>query len=402
MDPLETSDMLKSATIYRNSEFNYMYVCYHCTSTFVNIEDTLNHVESHFDQKSNIDELAFSDNISGIVLEPKNIEAKAETVNNPLEIIPQTMLNVLSGDKKLEDVIVERGEKCHNQNDIKKELSDYSNGNQCRLCGQILDNAPTLILHLMKDHANVKKLTCPQCSERCKNEAIFLKHLPQHIDTTYDALIDNITAKFEVKVKECPRTQQKMEDFLTCDICSSTFPNKRKLFCHMRKEHVYYSECEKCKRKIQGKFAFYAHQFGHLMYDDRVNGFEDEFLQQNLRKFIDDNISSADINSVKMFACKICSQSSVTQRFSVELHILQKHIYSTKSNKPKNERFACTYCGRKFADPSNCRSHQETHSQEKRFACSTCGKAFAGNEIILQMPSIFDLIITKHFQFYAT
>lgn len=387
-DPLEASEMLKSATIYRNSEFSYIYVCYHCASSFTNIEDTLNHVESHFDEKEYIVDLGCSETSTYIVR-----EANTKTESNLLE----TMM----GDDnapvhiKLEYEIDER--KTHQ--DTKTDLSAFTNEyySQCTLCGQMLDSAPLLIVHMMRHNSNVTTLTCPECSQNCKNETTLLGHLHQHMatnDTTYDALIEKMISKYEaggevreevpvkIESEERPRKRYIKKPLKTCDICSLTFSTKKKILSHLRQAHVtkpevkkIFFDCEKCKRKIEGKFAFYAHQYGHQTYDDRVGVLDDEILQKNLRKYLDENIN-CDV-SPKTFGCKLCGTVHLKNRYYVARHILQRHIYLMKINLTDEKLFCCEYCGRKFAHSNNLTIHKRIHTLEKPYTCSICNKSFS-------------------------
>lgn len=170
VDQPDANEMLKSATIYRNSEFNYVYVCYHCECSFTNISDTLNHVESHFD-------------------------VKVDIVDDSLEI---------SGNDNANTEFSE----------LKSEFPDKHYHSQCVLCSRKFNAVPLLLIHMMKDHANMTTLTCPQCSRNWIDEAKFSTHLQQHIDgndTTYDTLIDNMISKCkvtdEMEAGECPQTQ---------------------------------------------------------------------------------------------------------------------------------------------------------------------------------------------------
>lgn len=45
---MESESMSESGKIYRNSNGNYCFICVHCGSYFESINDTLEHIESHF------------------------------------------------------------------------------------------------------------------------------------------------------------------------------------------------------------------------------------------------------------------------------------------------------------------------------------------------------------------
>ncbi|XP_037044460.1 zinc finger protein 26-like [Bradysia coprophila] len=390
VDPLEANGRLKSATIYRNSEYNYIYVCYHCECSFTNILDTLTHVESHFDAKFEAkvnmthDNLRFTDSRSECIT-----DNKTETV--PMtENVNGVMFSDCNdpGNLGYEFTIVEQKYQHHKQNEDHAHFSETTNEVlliQCEHCDQKFYSSPLLIIHMIQHHSNMTSLTCPQCFESWTDESEFSSHLQQHIDvsdTTYERLIEKMKSKAEVTVKieieQCPRKYKK-KCLKRCDICSSTFATKEQIIAHMRQQHIKQPDvkkmsldCEKCNRKIEGKFAFYAHQYGHLINDTQMN---DDILQINLKKYLNASVFCDETNPDEpKYGCSICNQISVKKRFGALRHIMQQHIYLMKANKQK--RFACEYCGRKFALSNNLKVHERTHTGSRPFKCLVCNKSF--------------------------
>lgn len=403
IDPLEADDLLKSAIIYRNGAFNYLYVCNLCQSSFINISDIsefLNHVEAHFDIKVNIvDNLGYS--------EP-TLQTTAEIVCEPqlLEINKKPETGLLFNDEnarslEFECEIVEQKYKSQeNFVDLKTDFNEPTNKyhrSQCKICLQKSKTTPELIIHMMKQHANMTTLTCPECLKEWISESRFTKHLQHHIDvndTTYDMLIDKIILKCEVTIKleveehtpKRPLQAYKMKKCLQCDICGKKFHSKKYLTLHMKKEHIVQQEvkkpfydCEKCDRKVQGKFAFHAHQYAHLTHNDSVNvsAMDNETLRLNLRKFLDDSIYCDESTPNPTFGCKICSHLPLKRRAGIEYHILQEHVYRMKSKQNLVKRFPCEYCGRKFAATNNLVVHRRIHTQERPYKCLICNKSFS-------------------------
>lgn len=401
VDPLEADEMLKSAIIYRNGAFNYIYVCHHCECSFINISDILNHVENihfNFDIKVNIldDNLDISEPNPEMVGETGLVEAnkKKETISSQ---------NVHQSDDngpvvlEFECEIVEQKYKSNEdfeedrKTDFNAPTNEYEQS-QCKICRKMFKTTPQLIVHLMKVHVlnDMTTLSCPHCSQDWTDETEFLRHLQQHIDTketTYDMLIDTLNSNCEVTVK-LELDEIKPKGFIKkclkkCDICSLTFRTKKCLISHMRlkhiakkvmfKKHIY--DCDKCDRKkIEGKFPFYAHHYGHLTSDLTSS---DVVLQQKLKKFLDESIYCDESTANKTFGCKVCSHLPLKRRPHIEYHILQEHIHRIKFFKGMEKRFPCEYCGRKFAANHNLVVHKRTHTMEKPYTCLVCNKSFS-------------------------
>lgn len=274
----------------------------------------------------------------------------------------------------------------HNEDHAPSESTNEVRLIQCGRCDQKFESSPQLIIHMLQDHYKTTTLKCPQCFQNWSDEREFSSHIQRHVDsndTTYEQLIENIETRAEVTVKmeiEQCRRKFKNKCLKKCDICLSTFATKEQIVVHMRQQHIKQPEvkkllfdCEKCSRKIEGKFAFYAHQYGHLINDTQMN---DAILKVNLKKYLNDSVVCDEtIPDEPKYGCSICNQISLKQRFGAVRHIMQQHIYLIKTNKQK--RFACEYCGRKFALSNNLKVHERIHTKSKPFTCLVCNKSFS-------------------------
>ncbi|KAG4068051.1 hypothetical protein HA402_011384 [Bradysia odoriphaga] len=297
---------------------------------------------------------------------------------------------------------------------------------QCRLCDQQFPAPSTLIVHLMESHAKATEFKCPACSQSYSDESTFLNHLfIEHIqsnETSYDAVIDQIISKCDAANVKRPFTKYQMRFLKTCDICSEQFSNTKHIRRHMRQAHVKtrifdrYNrkdrttgcvlDCNKCNLQFFKRIHFYAHQYGHLTYDDRVSDMDDRVLKRQLLQFLNDNIFQDESSPDKpIFQCKLCSKEPTQSRRSAELHILQRHIYYIKPRQLAKE-FTCDQCDKKFVNSSNLESHKKilhaaltstvhctvcnksfphksylkshmfSHSETRRHQCPECGKTF--------------------------
>lgn len=401
VNTIDTNEMLKSATIYRNSAFNYIYVCFHCERSFPNIENTLEHLESHFDTDQD-DDGPFSDDATEFMRKPQCFAANTKSGSELL--VDEEASSPMYDDNgpvemQFECAFVEEDECEDGESDLSESTFKFD-AIQCHVCGQKFESEQILIIHLMQQHSSVTTLTCPHCSQNWKSETKFMRHLQQHIDmddTTYGSLVDKVMSKCKVTASTLNEQhnkskQQRKPSVLTCDICWSTFSTRDAILLHLKESHFTAPEakkllfdCDKCERKIEGRFPFYAHQYAHITDDDRINDSDDECLQQGLRKYLDDNIICDESKSDKSYSCNLCSTVSVTQRRSAECHILQRHIYLIKRKIVKNKQ--CEYCGKEFTKTDSLESHKRTHSKEpieRPYICNICHKSYADPNILRQ------------------
>ncbi|XP_037050556.1 PR domain zinc finger protein 5-like isoform X2 [Bradysia coprophila] len=388
-DPLQVNNMLKLATICLNSESKYVYVCYHCDSSFTEITDTLCHVEMHYDTKVNIPKQFVMDETVGIGVFGTSEKMPADRSMDDGQ--------ALSDGIKLEPIEVDEANE-YEMEPVFPEVVYGEPSTQCRLCDQQFPHPSTLIVHLMESHAKATKFKCPACSQSYSNESTFLNHLfIGHIqcnETTYDAVIDHIISTCDTAAGNRPFTKYQMRFLKTCDICSEQFSNTKHIRRHMREVHVKTRiidhhtrkdlttgrvlDCNKCNLQFFKRFNFYAHLYGHLTYDDRVSDMDDRVLRRQLRQFLDDNIFQDESSPDKpMFQCKLCRKEPTQGRKSAEYHILQRHIhYMRPKTLPKE--FTCDQCNKKFVNASNLESHKKIlHAPlTSTVQCTVCNKSF--------------------------
>lgn len=412
-DPLESSDMLKIATIYRNSEMNYIFVCYHCGSSFTNSLDILSHVDNHFDSKVNIT----TEFVSTTDEQEVTKHLMVENDNQEMFCDDFKPVGLSAPHQMIKEKLV-----CEEEED--EGLSE------CKFCKENFDSSMALLMHLLKTHIN-EAASCPQCSRKFVNEISLLKHVQQHVsnnELTLDALLVKTIAKCRssfvtqsaVKVESdtqtvsktksvcrvlpktefiartAPKTdsvrrplaQFQIKSLKTCDICLKTFSSRKNILRHMREKHMQPKiakryECEKCNRQINGTNMFYAHQYGHLTYGDKVNEIDDEELKELLKTFLNDNIIVDESAADETFVCRLCSRVTLTGRHNAEIHILQRHVYFIKKayNRNYKRKFAavplsCSICNKTFAHKAYLRSHEIIHSELKPHQCSICGSVF--------------------------
>lgn len=388
----------KAASIYRYGALNYSYVCCHCKSSFTNISDLSDHIETHFDDEADIQQDNFEINKTKVV-ESEFFETR--TQNDIDGRVEETADNIQQYSNSSSDVNL-KCELCEenfeSQDDLNQHLKEHIDY-RCKLCHHLYYTADKLLTHLIDVHLNAGNFVCcvTGCisSENFVSKTKFQSHLLDHIgirDIDYVSLIENIVSKCEnveeicvkLRVEECLPNSYNVK-FLHCDICKSNFETKDQLSIHMKEKHISKQiavnrgmyMCDKCNRSIQGRLLFYAHQYEHLTGGHRLDAVDDVSLLDNLKKFLDANIQFDKLTPETPYGCKICSHLSVKRRKNIETHILQEHIYRLKCKKRPEKRYPCEYCGQKFSLSHNMIVHKRIHTLERPFKCSICDKSFS-------------------------
>lgn len=370
----------KAATIYRTGALNYTYVCSHCTELFTNISDLLDHIETHFN--CTIDQV----NRNAV-----DCETLPLTRSDDGHRVAETTVDADVGDcSSLSELRFKCSlcdENCDSQDDLNHHAIQHSDL-RCKFCEVIHNTNAKLLSHLIETHLSVTELVCSVCSENFVCKATFSRHLQDHGNISCASIIEDINLKCENNEEICVELQVEecnVRLLLQCDICASKFDTKNKLTLHMKEVHVPKHDvvkrgmymCDQCNTNIHGKLLFYAHQYEHLMGGNKFDDMNEVSLLDNLKTFLDTNISYDELSPEKAYGCKICCHLSVKRRKNIETHILQEHVYRLKCQKRAEKRYSCEYCGQKFTLSHNMIVHKRIHTQERPYTCLICNKSFS-------------------------
>lgn len=153
------SGLDKCAIIYRKDPKRFVYVCYHCGSSFFDIDCTLEHIESHF----------------------QLVQVTVEEISLKSECIDSTNRtdHELDTDNELEF----KTEFMEVEEDSGGNSSEKSTTFDCPHCDSIFTSKFAFRSHKLREH-NQKLMTleCAKCAKKFKRDSNFERHLMQHIE----------------------------------------------------------------------------------------------------------------------------------------------------------------------------------------------------------------------------
>src|ERR1700744_2355688 len=184
MKMLSTDEMHKSAIIYRDDSASFIYVCFHCGHMFNEINDTLQHIESHFQ-------------LTNVILDQFNDDEKDDKLVDSLEATSVT---------ETVDIKIEKLENNYFDDSsvsIKSEQinEDYGGEFRCKVCHAIHASKFLIRIHVLNAHILEQRLKCRQCSDTFKSQLDFENHLKQHIfrnEVNWDNVSDGIETSLDV------------------------------------------------------------------------------------------------------------------------------------------------------------------------------------------------------------
>lgn len=194
INPTDGISPSKAAELYREDGGKIFYVCFHCGTHFDNIDDTLIHIEYHFESRKDIE-----------------IDEKHERVND----IPQEVVNTIP----VEEIITE----CDIESIILKEEQCFQNNTSEEVLPDLV------MLSTIKDFSDMDGIIewkCLYCSKLLNKFTKLKNHLIKHID-------DPLPSIHTLNQREKIKAQYSFQ----CTLCSSEFYDSSSSEQHLQDVH---------------------------------------------------------------------------------------------------------------------------------------------------------------------
>ena len=251
------------------------------------------------------------------------------------------------------------------ENDPGEKEDKDSKKFDCPYCDQIIGSRPMYYRHTKLKHFwGIFK--CDQCEHR----EFFASDLVEHIQKA-----DNHNENSLIKCPACSSTfdtlhiKSHYEECITNKYFMATYTAGQKQKQKPKESKI----CEQCGKVLKTHKIYLRHLKVHM----RATISEEEAAQKGLYVYCDRcpkkftaptqlraHISQVHEGKVMPATCSICGVT-----FSNK-NKLRKH---TIINHSTDEKYQCTYCGKRSETITSLRQHMSTH-EEPKFKCSYCGK----------------------------
>jgi len=204
--------------------------------------------------------------------------------------------------------------------------------------------------------------------------------------------------KSEPDEAECSESDKQLsasdDTVYTCDECGKEFPNSNKLAKHKRTHSSRAFHCNECSTDFAEAVAFKRHSV-------LVHGIHRPFTCSHAGcNYRSDRLSNVEkhmsIHSpTHAFACSLCGRT-----FAQDAG-LRSHLLSCMSSRS----FLCDLCGSSFNHLQSMQSHQRIHTGERPYRCTDCDSTFADHRNYKRHRRIHDnafpyecMLCGKHFR----
>lgn len=251
----------KSAIIYRDDSARFIYVCFHCGRLFNEINETLHHIETHF-QLANVTvepfvendnkEVLFIDNfpvepIDSIAIKFEKPEPEAATSEPPKRKTKKPSTDAdgkraKSGNKELPYRCHKCPKAAKNLARLRTHLQKYSTKEllkvyKCNVCDEYFRNAPSLRVHVLGAHLKEMELKCPVCAAQFKSTESkrLAQHLQRHKRSDDKMLVGLSDPKTDYSKYE--QIDVFTELPYCCEYCDLSFYIESNLDMHVQRKH---------------------------------------------------------------------------------------------------------------------------------------------------------------------
>ncbi|KAJ6648155.1 Zinc finger protein [Pseudolycoriella hygida] len=421
---MECETINESGKIYRNSNGIFCFVCVHCGNYFENVNETLEHIESHF--------------TDGTI---SHNDETAVTEGKPLKLADA--LEFISTDSRSDFKIEDGAMRDQPENWVKPATKNPSFTSvdsriKCSHCSECFSSQLILALHSDVQHPNQPiegvQTSDIQC-DRCLIEFDTLSKLEEHLnqdhsmEVTIDLRVDHVSELQEpeecLKCKFCRRSFKAThllkrhlqrssckDEFVipievaefafNCDICGHGFHKKFRLINHMTQHHSEKEErCKYCNQRYVLETTLRKHEKFECLQRPNLNDDEMRKLaieKEEVKKSWGGCRVPKNVEGSKMFHCEFCSKIYDTH-YKLKQHLLSHSnlrefkcdlcdcAYNTKPrlrrhyiyNHTDHPTFDCEVCGWKFREKNNLKRHMRLHNGDYQASCQICDKKFTAN-----------------------
>lgn len=411
------------------------FECPDCALIFEKLDDFIDHVNLHDQEKSankkeenceNLNELVNASNsdlnetifqspiIENFIENPHQIlvsEVQRQIEDLDLEINPPFDLalldDVTSKQNEFETVInIESPPQSHHQDSTSNsdDSESYSDGAfNCAQCSAQFKKKELLLDHL-KIHL---KFECKYCQKFFILETSLAQHMKKHEGTNLNyCQVCNVpyAVKHDLKVHFKKNHANLMEYKCVEDNCGKSFRTSNDLKSHQKiHSNKRLLKCKNCPKTFNHITSLRNHMSVHTGEKKFQCNYCAKFfsLLGNLKV----HIKSVHTNE-RSFECSVCGKTFArTSNLAEHLNIHKglrpykcteivngvpcNKAFSNSSTLGKHRKihlnvraFKCLICSKTFVQLAHLKKHQRTHTQEKSYLCSICNKSFQRSDTL--------------------
>ena len=208
----------------------------------------------------------------------------------------------------------------------------------------------------------------------------------------------DVVEKSEADTEECSESDRRPagsdDAVYTCEECGKEFSSADKLAKHKRTHSSRVFHCNECSSDFSDAVAFKRHSvLIHGIHRPFTCDHEGCYYRSDRLSNVEKHMS---IHSpTHAFACSLCGRT-----FAQDAG-LRSHLLSCMSNRS----FLCDLCGSSFNHLQSMQSHQRIHTGERPYRCTDCDSTFADHRNYKRHRRIHDnaypyecMLCGKHFR----
>ena len=325
--------------------------CCHCNQLFSSHMELIAHIKEHKRDKSlDVEESIIPDGVKPLISGSNAVSDDLENNTAKISVVEPVDKTPVEESITNDDTNTGKNDQPNQQID-----NDFNSGDSkvnCEKCGAVTKKR-YLRIHLIRFHGESKR----RSGRKKKN----------NIDTNHRKVECHLCGK-EVKKMNLRKhhriVHEKVKDKgpAICEACGRIFPSPRHLAMHRKVHTDKYLTCRHCSYLSSTHEEFIAHLNEH--------------------------------NKARTFTCHVCGavflQSGRLSKHVRSVHMGEKRYFCdicskgfySKGNVTDHKRIhfeaalPCSYCDRKFKDPSSRKRHEKVHLGDHTYFCYICNRGF--------------------------